>query len=141
MFVRYWFRVYLPSTFFLSGIGFGLMYLPSIVMVGYYFDKKRSLATGITVCGSSTGIFVLAPLASNLVEQFTWIGTNIILGGLILNGIVMGALYRPLPDPVSTKSSSSLLLFLCLYGCKNSEDRKPLLKTLCRVIMISLYSY
>ena len=85
-----------------SGVGFGLMYLPSIVMVGYYFDKKRALATGIAVCGSSTGIFVLAPLASFLVDHYTWRGANIFMAGIILNGIVMGALYRPLPDPVST---------------------------------------
>ena len=37
------------------GIGFGMMYLPSIVVVGFYFDKKRALATGIAVCGSGIG--------------------------------------------------------------------------------------
>ena len=34
-----------------------MMYLPSIVIVGFYFDKKRSLATGISVCGSSIGLY------------------------------------------------------------------------------------
>ena len=33
-------------------MGFGLMYLPSIVIVGYYFDKKRAFATGLATCGS-----------------------------------------------------------------------------------------
>ena len=28
------------------------MYLPSIVIVGYYFDKKRAFATGLATCGS-----------------------------------------------------------------------------------------
>jgi MFS family permease len=84
-----------------SGIGFGLMYLPSIVMVGYYFDKKRSLATGIAVCGSSTGIFVLAPLASALVDAYGWKGTNVVLAGIVLNGIVVGAFYRPLLNTAS----------------------------------------
>ena len=32
---------------FLGGLGFGMMYLPAIVMVGYCFDKRRALATGI----------------------------------------------------------------------------------------------
>lgn len=31
---------------FLGGIGMGLLYLPSIVMVGYYFEEKRAIATG-----------------------------------------------------------------------------------------------
>ena len=37
------------------------MYLPSIVIVGYYFDKKRAFATGIAVCGSGIGTFLFAP--------------------------------------------------------------------------------
>ena len=48
----------------LSGISFGLMYLPSIVIVGYYFDKKRAFATGIAVCGSGIGTFLFAPLGT-----------------------------------------------------------------------------
>jgi MFS family permease len=31
----------------IGGIGMGLVYLPSIVMVGYYFEEKRAIATGI----------------------------------------------------------------------------------------------
>lgn len=31
---------------FIGGIGMGLVYLPSIVMVGYYFEEKRAIATG-----------------------------------------------------------------------------------------------
>jgi MFS transporter, MCT family, solute carrier family 16 (monocarboxylic acid transporters), member 14 len=30
----------------IGGIGMGLVYLPSIIMVGYYFEKKRAIATG-----------------------------------------------------------------------------------------------
>lgn len=36
----------------LVGVGFGFIYLPAIVTVGYYFEKKRAFATGIAVCGS-----------------------------------------------------------------------------------------
>lgn len=35
-----------------AGVGFGLMYLPSIVIVNFYFLRRRALATGIAVCGS-----------------------------------------------------------------------------------------
>ncbi len=67
------------------GLGFGLIYLPAVVCVGYYFETKRSLATGIAVCGSGFGTFVFAPLATMLVREYDWWGANLILAGLILN--------------------------------------------------------
>ena len=39
------------------GVGDGLLFLPSIVIVSQYFDKKRALATGIASMGSSIGQF------------------------------------------------------------------------------------
>ena len=68
-----------------GGIGFGLIYLPAIVSVGYYFEKKRAFATGIAVCGSGFGTFVFAPIANLLLENFDWKGANLILAGLIFN--------------------------------------------------------
>ena len=32
---------------FMAGSGLGLMYVPTIISVNYYFDKKRSIANGI----------------------------------------------------------------------------------------------
>ncbi|XP_018905157.2 uncharacterized protein [Bemisia tabaci] len=83
----------------LGGIGFGLIYLPAVVCVGYYFETKRSLATGIAVCGSGVGTFAFAPFAAFLIEQYGWKGANLILAGLILNCAVFGALMRPLEYP------------------------------------------
>lgn len=42
------------------GIGFGLVYLPSLVIVSHYFDSKRAMATGIAVCGSGIGTIIFA---------------------------------------------------------------------------------
>ena len=39
-----------------KGLGFGLIYVPAIVSVGFYFEKKRSIAMGIAVCGSGLGM-------------------------------------------------------------------------------------
>ncbi|XP_053604996.1 monocarboxylate transporter 12 isoform X4 [Plodia interpunctella] len=84
----------------LGGIGFGMIYLPSVVAVGYYFETRRSLATGIAVCGSGVGTFSFAPLASYLLDQFgSWQGANLLLAGLILNCVIFGALMRPLVYP------------------------------------------
>ena len=79
------------------------MYLPSIVVVGYYFDKKRALATGVCVCGAGIGTFVFAPLGTFLVDNYSWKGANVIIGAIILNGIVFGLTYRPLKVARSTQ--------------------------------------
>lgn len=79
-----YFSILYISVIVLSGIGFGLIYLPAVVCVGYYFETKRSLATGIAVCGSGFGTFAFAPLATLLLEEYSWKGANLILAGLIL---------------------------------------------------------
>lgn len=72
------------------------MYLPAIVMVGYYFDKRRALATGIAVCGSGIGSFVFAPLGDALLTRYGWKGAMWIISAISLNGLVFSALFRPL---------------------------------------------
>lgn len=91
----------------LGGIGFGMIYLPAVVAVGYYFEKKRSLATGIAVCGSGFGTFIIAPFATFLLSQFDdWRGANLVLAGLILCCAGFGALMRPLTYPKKNKEKS-----------------------------------
>lgn len=88
----------------MGGVGFGMIYLPAVVCVGYYFEKKRSLATGIAVCGSGFGTFVFAPLATFLLESLGgWRGANLVLAGLILSCALFGALMKPLTYPKKQK--------------------------------------
>ncbi|EDW73104.1 uncharacterized protein Dwil_GK16821 [Drosophila willistoni] len=84
---------------FLGGFGFGMIYLPAVVAVGYYFETKRSLATGIAVCGSGFGTFAFAPLATYLLEEYGWKNALLIFAGLILNCAIFGAMMRPLTYP------------------------------------------
>lgn len=93
------------------------MYLPAIVMVGYYFDKKRALATGIAVCGSGIGSFVFAPLCEFLLSQYNWKGAMWIISALSLHGLVFAGLYRPLlyDDTSSTSDEENDLI--------NSNDK------------------
>ena len=39
----------------LTGIGFGLMYIPAVVAVAENFTTRRSLAVGLSLCGSGAG--------------------------------------------------------------------------------------
>ncbi|XP_076457911.1 uncharacterized protein LOC143291736 [Babylonia areolata] len=80
----------------MGGFGLGMIYLPSIVSVGYYFEKKRALATGIAVCGSGIGTFIFAPLSEYLLQELDWKNALMLISGITLNGAVCGMLMRPL---------------------------------------------
>lgn len=80
----------------IGGFGFGMIYLPSIVSVGYYFERRRAVATGIAVCGSGIGTFIFAPLTKYLLDELDWKNAMFILAGIVFNGCVCGMLMRPL---------------------------------------------
>jgi predicted MFS family arabinose efflux permease len=87
----------------MGGMGFGLMYLPAIVIVGFYFDKKRALATGLAVCGSGIGTMLFAPLGRLLLDTYGWKGSYMIISAIILNGVACGAIFRPLEAKKTSK--------------------------------------
>ena len=77
------------------------MFAPSLVVVNEYFDKKRSIALGLSTAGSSVGAFVVPHLMEFLFDQFGFSGGLLVLGAITYNGCVSGALYRPLNKPVT----------------------------------------
>ncbi|PZC81163.1 hypothetical protein B5X24_HaOG213264 [Helicoverpa armigera] len=92
-----------------TGFGFGLIYLPAIVSVTVWFERYRSLATGIAVCGSGLGTFLFAPITSALIENYGWRGAMAIIGALILNCVPLGLIFKPVPEPPRTPASEPML--------------------------------
>lgn len=84
------------KTLLFTGVGFALCYTPAIAMVGVYFCERKALAYGIAMSGSGIGTFVLAPVVQLLIEHYSWRGALLILGGLVSNLCVCGALLRPI---------------------------------------------
>uniref|UniRef100_A0A8D8H1I7 Monocarboxylate transporter 14 n=1 Tax=Culex pipiens TaxID=7175 RepID=A0A8D8H1I7_CULPI len=80
----------------IGGIGFCFIYVPSVITVGYYFEKWRALATGIALCGSGVGTFVFAPLSSMLIAQFGWRGALLVQAAIILLCALFGCIFRPI---------------------------------------------
>lgn len=76
-------------------------------MVGHYFERRRAFATGIAVCGSGVGAFLMAPIIQYLNETYHWRGCVLILAGIVLNCAVFGFLFRPLPSEDESSTSSS----------------------------------
>lgn len=81
----------------MSGLGFGMVYLPSVVICGIYFEKKRALATGIALCGSGTGGLVLLPLSTFLLNHFGWRGVITCFAVMCLSCFFVSILMRPVP--------------------------------------------
>ncbi|KAI1278106.1 Monocarboxylate transporter 9 [Halotydeus destructor] len=79
-----------------AGAGFGLIYLPAIVSVTMYFEKRRAFATGIAVCGSGIGQAIFAPVTYWLVQTYEWQGAMALVAVLILHCCAFGGLMRPL---------------------------------------------
>ncbi|XP_017867551.1 PREDICTED: monocarboxylate transporter 3 [Drosophila arizonae] len=80
----------------LGGIGFCMVYIPAVVIIGFYFEKWRALATGVALCGSGVGTFVFAPLTDLLLEKTGWRMTLAIQGVMILSCAIFGLAFRPI---------------------------------------------
>jgi len=95
-----------------TGLGFGLMYLPSIVIVSQHFTSNRSLATGIVLCAAGAGTFLFAPFTEQMVEYLGWRGAMRVLAGICLGCVGCGAAMVPghavLDNPIAADQESDL---------------------------------
>ena len=79
----------------LGSVGLAMTYVPSLLIVTFYFEKHRGLATGLAVTGSGLGSSIMPPFVEYLIEFYGIKGTLLLLAGISLNIIVAGALFRP----------------------------------------------
>uniref|UniRef100_A0A3Q0QRC8 Solute carrier family 16 member 7 n=1 Tax=Amphilophus citrinellus TaxID=61819 RepID=A0A3Q0QRC8_AMPCI len=88
--------------------GFGLAFnlQPSLTIIGTYFQAKRPLANGLAMTGSPVVLSTLAPLNQFLFDSFGWRGSFLILGSIVLNCCVAGALMRPVNKNTGTHSDN-----------------------------------
>ncbi len=103
-------HVYINICLSFPGFGLSLVFITSIVAVSFYFEKKRSFATGLAVCGSGFGTFIFAPFTQFLLDHYgSWKAAVLIESGLLLNCMVFGALFRPLKGPKVHKKKPSAI--------------------------------
>ncbi|TVY58579.1 Fujikurins efflux protein [Lachnellula cervina] len=78
----------------LIGLATGLIYQPSIAILGHYFERRRSLAMGISASGAALGGVVFPILLNNLFEKYGFAtGTReaaaMIFGLLVIANLAM----------------------------------------------------
>ena len=81
-----------------------MIYIASYVCVSTFFLSKRPLATSISSCGSSAGIFLFGFLYRVCIDHYGWRGALLIFSGLMANGIACGVLFRPFSNELNSTS-------------------------------------
>ncbi|KAI8581021.1 hypothetical protein K450DRAFT_234252 [Umbelopsis ramanniana AG] len=100
-------HVYLTQGL-LFGIGGAFVFAPSISLPPQWFVKYRSLATGISVCGSGIGGLAMSPLTSFLIETTGFRMTLRYLGIMVFGLLAIACiLAKPRWNP---KSDSKFVL-------------------------------
>ncbi|KAK3105257.1 hypothetical protein FSP39_020970 [Pinctada imbricata] len=79
----------------LSGLGAGLSYSSSVIVVGFNFERRRNLATGFAVSGAGIGTFAMSPLMQLAKNTYGYNGLCLMCGALSFHHLVFGALCRP----------------------------------------------
>ncbi|XP_046968876.1 monocarboxylate transporter 6-like [Vanessa cardui] len=79
-----------------AGFGYCLINMAAGLVVGFYFEKLRSLALAIATCGSSIGIMVFFPLNTYLVKIAGWRTVTLLHSGLLGITYFLGMTFQPL---------------------------------------------
>ncbi|KAM9855261.1 monocarboxylate transporter 2-like [Aulostomus maculatus] len=88
----------------IGGLGLAFNLQPALTIIGTYFHIKRPLANGLAMTGSPVLLSTLAPVNQFLFDCFGWRGSFLILGAVVLNCCVAGALMRPVNKNLKPKA-------------------------------------
>lgn len=80
----------------LNGFGCCLINMSSALVVGFYFEKLRSVALSIATTGSSVGIMAMFPVNTYLVKLAGWRVTTLLHCSLFGTIYFLGMAFRPL---------------------------------------------
>lgn len=81
---------------FTAGFGYCLINMSSSLIVGFYFEKLRSVALAMAASGSSMGIMIQYPLTAYLTQLAGWRTTTLLHCSALVAVFFLGMTYRPL---------------------------------------------
>lgn len=121
--------IFLLMTFsILSGIGYGMLYVAAVIVVGFYFERLRSLATGISLCGAGIGCTIVPPILTLILHYCGWRITFLIKGLIVLICGLCASTFKPL-KPIANETTNSRLSLE--KTCSNFEDESFASKVKC----------
>uniref|UniRef100_A0A915K6Y2 Major facilitator superfamily (MFS) profile domain-containing protein n=1 Tax=Romanomermis culicivorax TaxID=13658 RepID=A0A915K6Y2_ROMCU len=85
---------FLLIAFSFLGIGLGIAYIPSVVILCKYFDQRRPLAVSLAGSGLGFGTTIMPPVVQYLVDQWNWRNAVLLLSGVVLNIGALSALFH-----------------------------------------------
>ena len=83
------------TCLFLTGLGGGIGYTASIVVIGFNFRKFRPVAITAALSGIGIGTFVFSPAMEAVRESYGNAGYFIIIGGVALHKCIFALLCKP----------------------------------------------
>lgn len=83
----------------ITGLGFCFSFQPAVTILGHYFVRRRAFANAMSSTGTALGLCTLPFLGNYLHTELGWRGSFLVLGAVLLNCCVCGAVMRPLQPP------------------------------------------
>lgn len=83
----------------ITGLGFCFSFQPAVTILGHYFVRRRAFANAMSSTGTALGLCTLPFLGNYLHTELGWRGSFLVLGAVLLNCCVCGAVMRPLGAP------------------------------------------
>ena len=77
-----------------TGLGFGLMYLPAVDIVEHFFSRRLGLAIALSGCGQAVGQIVVAPLLNLATDHLGLAETLFCVSPSVATGVFFAFFYR-----------------------------------------------
>ena len=91
------------------------MYVAVSPIVQQYFDKKRTLVSGLTIAGFSFGSIIFPLLTRYSVDLLGWRGTLVLYSAITMQNVWLCALHRPFLKQYGSSESSDEISARCFY--------------------------
>ncbi|CAM9306088.1 unnamed protein product [Lampetra planeri] len=91
-----WVPSIMTSVLHAGGLGFCFSFQPAVTILGHYFVRRRAFANAMSSTGTALGLCTLPFLGNFLHTELGWRGSFLVLGAVLLNCCVCGAVMRPL---------------------------------------------
>ena len=79
----------------LFGFGGSCIFVSSYVVTSQYFERNRSIATGILASGTGLGVLGMAPVLQGLLDSFDWRKTYRLTAAIYSAVCVLGLTFSP----------------------------------------------